>query len=76
MKRGGLVTELIVDVDDDGVAHVGFNGRQGPFAVDADGRTGEGVVGIRVDPADVEVVLHDGGPREADGEGGKAESGP
>lgn len=60
MQRSRLVTELVVDVDDDTIADVCLDMRNGPLVIDADDGTRERSVRIGSDPSDVEVVA-DGG---------------
>lgn len=56
VQAGGLVTELVVDVDGESLADVGMQGGRGPSAVDADDGTGVQSVWVAVDPADVPSI--------------------
>lgn len=60
MQRSRLVTKLVVDVDDDTIADIGLDPRNGPLVIDANDGTRERSVWIGRDPSDVEVVV-DGG---------------
>lgn len=60
VQRGRLVAQLVVHIDDDVVADICIDARDGPLAVDADGGAVESAVGIDRDPANVEVVRHGG----------------
>lgn len=57
MQRSRLVTKLVVDVDDDAIADIGLDLRNGPLVVDANDGTRERSVWIGRDPSDVEVVV-------------------
>ena len=56
VQRGGLVTELVLDVDDDLVALSRPHDGQRPLPVDANGRPLEHAIGVGPDPGDVEIV--------------------
>lgn len=56
VQGGGLVTELVVDIDNDTVALGGPHDGQRPLPIDANGRPLEGAIWVRPDPGDVEVV--------------------
>ena len=60
VQRGGLIAEIVVDVDNDGVVDVGVDGRDGPLAVDANGLALKGAVWVGRDPSDGKVVGDDG----------------
>lgn len=78
VQRGALVAELVVDVDDEAVAHVDLETRNGPLAVDANDGTLHGAVRVGGDPGDVEVMGDGGGVGErccaGEGEQGRFES--
>lgn len=61
MQRSRLVTERVLDIDDDLVADVGGDLWDGPLSVDANGGTIKGTVWIGRDPANIEVVRDGGG---------------
>lgn len=60
MQRRRLVTKLVVEVDDDTIADIGLNARNGPLVIDANDGTRERCVWIGSDPSDVEVVVDSG----------------
>lgn len=60
MQRSRLVTKLVVEVDDNAIADIGLDARNGPLVVDANDGTRERSVWIGRDPSYVEVVV-DGG---------------
>lgn len=56
MKSGGLISQLIVDIDDDLIADSRRHYWQRPLIVDADGWSLEGAIRVCSDPGDVEIV--------------------
>ena len=56
MKTGGLVAELVVEMDDNLVVHIGVDGGNRPLAVDSNDRPLESTIWIRRGPSDVEVI--------------------
>lgn len=65
MQRGRLVAKLVVDIDDDAIANIGLNARNGPLVVDANDGTRKGSVWVGRDPSDVEVIVDGGRTGEA-----------
>lgn len=56
VKGGGLVAELVIDIDNDAIALRRCHDWQGPLAVDANGWPLEKPIWVRPDPGDVKVV--------------------
>lgn len=56
MKSGGLISQLIVDIDDDLIADSRCHYWQWPLIVDADGWSFEDAIRVCSDPGDVEIV--------------------
>ena len=56
MQRGGLVTKLIVDIDDDSVALRRSHHRKWPFSIYTDGGSLKSAVRVRCDPGNVKIV--------------------
>ena len=56
MQRGGLVAQLIVDIDGNILSKRGSHHWWWPLIVDSNRRSLEQTIGIRSDPGDVEVV--------------------
>lgn len=65
MQRGRLVAQLVVDIDDNAIANVGLNARNGPLVVDANDGTRKRSVWVGCDPSDVEVIVDGGRTGEA-----------
>lgn len=65
VQRGGLVAKLVVDIDDNAIANIGLDARNGPLVVDANDGTRKGSVWVGRDPSDVEVIVDGGRTGEA-----------
>lgn len=65
VQRGRLVAKLVVDIDDNAIANVCLNARNGPLVVDANDGTRERSVWVGRDPSDVEVIVDSGRTGEA-----------
>jgi hypothetical protein len=59
MQRGGLIAELVVNVDDNLVALGRPHDGKRPLSIDANGWPLEHAIGICPDPGDVEIVGDD-----------------
>lgn len=59
MQSGGLVTQLVVNIDNDPVPNSGGDVRDWPLPIDANGRARE-AVWLGRDPGDIEVIGHCG----------------
>src|SRR3569833_3708451 len=66
MERRRFVAELVVGVNDDAVADVGCDVRDGPLAVDANGWAIEESIRVSGQPRDVEIVGYGSGPRRSE----------
>lgn len=58
MKTCTLITQLILDIDDDSVSDGSCNGWQRPLPVDPHDRTHKSAIRVGVDPAYVEIIGH------------------
>ena len=60
MQRGGLVTQAVLDIDNDPIAKVDVDSGNGPLAVDANDWSLERTVRVSLSPANVEIKLAGG----------------
>jgi hypothetical protein len=56
VQRRGLVSELVVDIDNHAIAHCCVERWQRPLAIDANGRPPVGIVGVGLHPGDVPII--------------------
>lgn len=56
MEGSGLISQLIVNIDNDLIANCRRHYWQRPVTVDANGWSLEGAIGVCCDPGNVEVV--------------------
>lgn len=60
MQGSRLITKLVVDVDDDTIADICLDTRNGPLVIDANDGAWERSVWIGSDPSNVEVIVDSG----------------
>jgi hypothetical protein len=66
MQGGGLIPQLVVEVDDDPVPDGGVDDGDGPLTVDANDGTFIQTIWIGGHPGDIEVIGLGGGPGETE----------
>lgn len=59
MQTGGLVTQLVIDIDNDPIPNSCGDVRYWPLPVNANGRARE-AIWLGCDPGDIEIIRHCG----------------
>ena len=58
MQAGGLIAQLVVDVDNQRIPYGALNGRNRPTTVDTNHRPWEAACWVGNNPSDIEVIHH------------------
>ena len=66
MDRGRLISQAVLHIDNESVAHVHLDARDGPLTIDANDWSRMLAIWVSFDPADVQVVCLGGSADERD----------